>query len=522
MNARLFLAARVHAFTNQLPSANAVLVLGDRIVEVGAADRLRGAHPTAAVIDLGDVVITPGLTDAHIHITEWAIARQHVQLGRARTIEECLELIARAPAAGSWLQGRGWNPHQWGGAYPDRHQLDGIVSDRPAAFQSHDMHALWVNSAALRHAGIDAATPDPAGGRIVRDDRGEPTGMLLETAAQLAISRIPLVTEAELRAAVIDAQLELHSYGVTGVHSLPGVHLPKPEPLAILQQLVEQNALRLRVLQHISADQLADAVRLGIRSGFGDGLIRIGGVKLFLDGALGSRTAWMREPYEGSTERGVEVMPEREFRDIVRRAAQAGIATVVHAIGDAAVARAFDVLSAAPAVPAIPHRIEHVQCLPLDRAPLLGRGIVCSVQPCHLMSDWRAADRHWGKRSAATYAFRTMLDGGAVLACGSDAPVESADPRLGFYAAVARRDSAHEPAQGWQAGQALTIDEVMAGYTRGPALAAGAAETQGILRPGAYADFAAWKTDPLLCNGPELLELEVAATIVAGQVVWQV
>jgi predicted amidohydrolase YtcJ len=517
---RLFVAKRIHTFS-PAQRGNALLESDGYVERIGDARELIAGFPDAETIDLGNVVITPGLTDAHIHITEWALARQQVQLGPARDIAECLALIARTPRSGSWVQGHGWNPHQWGGEYPDRHQLDRVIADVPAAFQSHDMHALWVNSRALEHAGITSATPDPAGGRIVRDEHGEPTGMLLENAAQMMVTRVPQVSHADIVAAVLEAQRELHSYGVTGVHSFPGVHMPEPDPLPVLQQLLERGALRLRALQHISADKLDDAIHLGLRSGFGGEWIRIGGVKMFLDGALGSRTAWMREPYENSDDRGVEVLPEEDFRDTVMRAAAAGIASVVHAIGDAAVARAFDVLSAAPRVEALPHRVEHVQCFPLDRTALLGRGIVCSVQPCHLMTDWPAADRHWGSRSAATYAFRSLLDGGAVLACGSDAPVESADPRLGLYAAVARRDTQHLPRAGWHGEQCISITEVFGGYTLGAAVAAGASGVQGVLQPRAYADFAAWQQDPLLCSGAELLELDVAATIVNGEVVWQ-
>ena len=522
MKPRLYVASRVHTFDPEAPAANALLVIDGRVASVGSADHLRDAWRAADVHDFGDAVITPGLTDAHIHITEWAVARQHVQLAEAASIADCLSAIARVPAAGrAWMQGRGWNPHKWGGDYPDRHQLDSVIPTTPAAFQSHDMHALWVNSAALREAGIDAHTPDPEGGRIVRDEDGAPTGMLLETAAQLVVSRIPQVTVADMMDAVVEAQRELHGYGITGIHSFPGVHLPEPDPLPVLQQLLERDQLKLRVLQHIAVEKLDEAISLGIRSGMGGPWIRFGGVKMFLDGALGSRTAWMREPYESSSDHGVEVMALSDFTGHVQRAAAAGIATVVHAIGDAAVARAFDVLSAAPRVPALPHRIEHVQCFPRDKIGLLDRGIVCSVQPCHLMTDWPAAERHWGDRSAATYAFRTMLDHGAVLACGSDAPVESADPRLGFYAAVARRDSRHEPAGGWHAEQNIGIAEVLAGYTRGAAVAAGAAAWQGTLAVGAVADFAIWKEDPLLCNQAGLLELEVAATVVNGEVVWQ-
>jgi predicted amidohydrolase YtcJ len=522
VKARIFAGRSIHPFS-RTARGHALLTIAGRVQRVGSLPDLKREQPDAEVIDLGDVFITPGLTDAHIHITEWALARRQVQLGEARTIEECVQTIGRFAHfhAKGWLQGRGWNPHRWGGSYPNRQQLDAVIPDQPAAFQSHDMHALWVNSRALEVAGIDRSTMDPEGGRIVRDEHGEPTGMLLETAAQLVVTRIPHVTDDQIFDAVVDAQRELHQYGITGIHSFPGVHLPEPDPLPVLQQLLHRGNLKLRVLQHISAEKLPHAIQLGMRSGFGGDWLRIGGVKMFLDGALGSRTAWMRAPYENSDDCGVQVLQAENFRQTVTFAAEAGIATVVHAIGDAAVALAFDVLSAAPRVSALPHRVEHVQCFPIDRSALLKQGIVCSVQPCHLMTDWPAADRHWGKRSAQTYAFRTMLDGGAVLACGSDAPVEPADPRLGFYAAVARRDIQHNPNGGWHAEQCIMTHEVLAGYTRGAAYAAGAVGLQGVLEPGAYADFAVWTKDPFHIAPEELLDLEVSATVVNGEVVFE-
>lgn len=518
---RIYVAKHIHTFSPADVRAHALLTIGGRIDQLGDAAQLRRAYPDAELIDLGAAVITPGLTDAHIHLTEWAHARAQVQLSHAGSIDECIAIIARAPRSGGWLQGRGWNPHHWGGTYPDRHQLDRAAPDVPTALQSHDMHALWVNTRALEHAGITRDTPDPEGGRIVRAAHGEPTGMLLETAAQLVVTRIPPVGVAGILDAVLAAQRELHRFGITGVHSFPGVHLPEPDPLPVLTRLQERGELRLRVLQHISADKLEDAIRLGVRSGLGGGALRVGGIKLFLDGALGSRTAWMREPYEDSDDTGVQVLSRADFEQIVGRAAAAGIASVVHAIGDAAVTQAFEVLSAAPRVDALPHRVEHVQCFPLDRTDLLRNGIICSVQPSHLMTDWRVADRHWGERSRATYAFRTLLDGGAILACGSDAPVEPADPRLGLYAAVARRDTHHEPAHGWHDEQRISVREVLSGYTRGAAIAAGAENVQGVLQSGAYADFVAWTEDPLTCPAERLLGLTAAATVVNGELVWE-
>jgi predicted amidohydrolase YtcJ len=245
---------------------------------------------------------------------------------------------------------------------------------------------------------------------------------------------------------------------------------------------------------------------------------------MFLDGALGSRTAWMRAPYEHSTDTGVEVLSESDFREAVTRAAQHGISSVVHAIGDAAVTRALTVLVASmkAAVLALPHRVEHVQCLPADCASLLGQRVVCSVQPSHMMTDWRAADEHWGaQRANATYAFRFMLENGAVLACGSDAPVEAADPRHGLFAAVTRTDLQGEPLHGWHAEQQISAREALTAYTTGPAYAAGTATARAGLAPGALADFVAWSSDPLTIAPSALLELQPVATVVDGQIVYE-
>jgi predicted amidohydrolase YtcJ len=237
--------------------------------------------------------------------------------------------------------------------------------------------------------------------------------------------------------------------------------------------------------------------------------------------SYGSRTAWMSEPYENSTDCGVQVMTEKEFREAVEQASRRKIATVVHAIGDAAVALAFEVLNDRKfRVAALPHRVEHVQCLPRHLMQFDDR-VVCSVQPSHLMTDWRAADTHWGARAAHTYAFRFMRDRGAVLAFGSDAPVEPADPRHGLYAAVTRMDLAAEPGAGWQAAERLAVRDALAGYTLGAAHAAGIPAHQAGLNEGALADFVAWKQDPLTVEPPALLALEPAATVVGGDIVFE-
>ena len=516
-HALLLRADRIH---DPAPTHDdALLLAAGRVVARGAFDDLRRRDPGAGILDLRGCTLTPGLTDAHIHLVEWALARGHADLAGAASPADAARTAARH-AAGTpdrpWVLGGGWEPHGWTDP-PHRDLLDDLIPDRPAALRSHDLHSVWANGAALRVAGITASTPDPEGGRIERDDRGEPTGVLRENAQALVLSRVPPPAEVDRRNAVLEGQRILHRMGVTGVHCV------EPDSLGTLESIRGGGDLRLRVLQALPYDKLEDAIRLGLRSGFGGDWIRIGGIKLFLDGALGSRTALLRAPYEGTDDRGVATLPADAFREAVRRGAAAGLAMTVHAIGDAAVDLALDVLAGEGAAleGPIPHRIEHVQLVAPERLGDAGAaGIVCSVQPSHLMTDWRAADRHWGDRARTAYPFRSLAAGGAILAFGSDAPVEPPDPRHALYAATTRLDLAGEPGEGWFPRERIASGDALAACTTGPAAAAGD-RRQGRLEPGSFADVVAWDRDPLAIPAGELLEMACVASIVGGEVVWR-
>lgn len=523
----LLRASRIHA---PVPlDADALLLARGRVAAVGSFDDLRRADPDAGILDLRGCTLTPGLTDAHVHLLEWSFARRDADLAGARSAAEAARLAAAhargdpggaGPTAGGrrgeWVLGGGWQPHGWSDA-PHRRLLDEVLPGRPVVLRSHDIHSVWASTEALRRAGIGADRPDPEGGRIERDADGAPTGVLRENAQRAILAAVPAPSEADRRAAALEAQGALHRLGLTGVHCV------EPDSLGVFEALNAAGDLRLRVLQAIPLDGLEDALRLGLRSGFGGEWIRIGGVKLFLDGALGSLTALLREPYEGSDDRGVSTLAPDTFRDAVRRGSAGGLAMTVHAIGDAAVDLALDVLAEegrglrGP----VPHRIEHVQLVGPDRLEDFGAaGIVCSVQPSHLMTDWRAADRHWGGRARTAYAFRSLAAAGATLAFGSDMPVEPPDPRLGLYAAVTRTDLAGGPPGGWVPGERLTAAEALAAFTVGAARAAGDAR-QGRLEPGAFGDVVAWDRDPLTAAPGELLEVKCVLTIVGGDVVWR-
>jgi predicted amidohydrolase YtcJ len=513
----IVLADRIHTCSPDR-TVEAVLLRNGRVAATGAAADLRRRFTGARIAEFVGCSITPGLTDAHVHLTEWAFARRQVDLSGAGSAAEAAAMLSHAEPGAGWLHGRGWNPHGWSGPPPHRSLLDARVADRPVALQSHDMHTLWVNTAALRAAGITAATPDPDGGTIERDHGGEATGLLREWAGQLITQCIPRPRLEDALSAVDDAQRELHSLGITAVHSFPGVHLVEPHASAVVQRLRDTGRLAVRVLQHVSLEQLDVAIEHGFRSGAGDAWLRCGGVKMFLDGALGSRTAWLREPYEGDTSCGMQVMAAADFAAHARRAAAHGIACTVHAIGDAAVDLALDVLSDENIrVVAMPHRIEHLQCCPTERfADAARAGIVCSMQPSHLMTDWRIADAHWGAaRSRGAYAFGSLLHCGTILAFGSDVPVEPVDPRRGLFAAVTRQDERGLPACGWHAAERISAHDALTGYTVGPARAAGLPAPAGSLAPGAFADLAVWDHDP--CGAPDrLLHMRCIATFIGG------
>ncbi|MEJ2186274.1 MAG: amidohydrolase [Gemmatimonadota bacterium] len=512
----LLAARRIHTMDG--PSngqdADALLVHDGRILAVGRASELRDA--AGSTLAFPDATITPGLTDSHVHLVEWALSLRRVNVASTDSPEAAAALAASAgPGSGGWIVGHGWSRHRWGGP-PHRDVLDRHLPDTPVLLTSSDMHAAWANSAALARAGLDESVADPEGGRIARGPDGRLTGVLYDNAMPLLFAAVPTPSRAERAEATVEGQAVLHRSGITSVHTV------EPDSLGLLETLRAEDRLRLRILQHLPLARLDEAIALGLRSGFGGEWIRIGGIKMFLDGSLGSLTAWMVDPYEGTRERGMQTLATDEFRDAIRRAAAAGLAGTVHAIGDAAVGLALDVLAAPEhGVPAIPHRIEHVQLLPPDRAADAGRaGITCSVQPAHLLADWQPADRYWGReRSRRAYAFRSLRDGGAVLAFGSDMPAGPMDPRLALRAATTRQEPAGEPGGGWYPEERLSMAEALESFTVGPAMAAGRPGA-GRLAPGAQADLAIWRQDPLELGGAGIMELECRATMIAGQIVW--
>jgi predicted amidohydrolase YtcJ len=535
MAATLFHGGRIHVRSGV--SAEALLTRDGRVAAVGRSSDLAREAGTAERVDLQGGLMTPGWFDAHVHFMWWGFQMGELDLRGTKTLDEALELIARRSrelARGQWLTGGRFDKNTWG-RWPTAADLDRVTEDRPAVMRSRDGHSRWLNTAALRAAKIGNDTVAPDGGAIFRDPAGAPTGILQERASELADRAVPPATEADCDAATMRAQDEALRRGVAGVESLE-----QASSYAALRRARDRNELKLRVLMGIPHRSLAlslpttgmppqirdtatfdfeAALQTGMRTGQGDEWLRLGHVKFFTDGALGSQTAALEEPYEGTEDRGILTFDPIELRTEVARAAAGGLAVAIHAIGDRAVRVALDAIAPTRVTsPSLRQRLEHIQ---LVREEDLGRfgalGVIASMQPIHCPSDRDLADRYWGpKRNPRAYPWRTLLERGAVLAFGSDAPVEPIDPLLGIHAAVTRRRPGDRDP--WFPAQRLTLDEALHAYTAGAAFSTGREGEWGTLEVGMRCDATVVDRDLAKLKEEELLEAKVSATITDGVV----
>ncbi len=528
---------RIYTQDRRRPTASWLAIDGERILALGDQGRDHGLLAgEATVVDLGGRCVIPGLVDAHIHFEGYALGLRQLALQDVTSLDEALVRVGRRASeleAGEWLQGGRWNQADWlQQSFPTAQDLDRVAGHLPVFLVHRSGHAAWVNGRALEAAGIGPDTADPPGGQIQRDEQGRPTGMLFEEAVKLVAQRIPRLTDDQVAVAMRQAQSRLLRAGLTGFHDFDG-----PRCFRILQSLRLEGQLELRAVKNIRLKELDDALRLGLRSGFGDDWLRIGAVKMFADGALGPRTAAMLTPYEGEPgNRGMTVVDQNELLARARQASAKGLSVAVHAIGDRANRTVLDVYQALRAeefgqtsldkpidVVKLPagkrHRIEHAQLVdPDDFERFAGLGIIASMQPIHATSDMDMASRYWGERAASSYAWRTMIDSGAILAFGSDAPVEPHEPLLGIHAAVTRRrENGYPGNEGWYPSQRLTMAEAIQAYTWGAAVAAGREAQMGAIAPGRLADLTILDRDIYGIPDDELLETHVAGTVVGGR-----
>jgi predicted amidohydrolase YtcJ len=506
-----------------------VAVTGDRIVYTGdddGASRLRG--PNTRVVDLHGRLLLPGLVDAHAHLHSLGRALGEVALEGTDSAADVAARVTDAQTGavpGSWIHGRGWDQNDWAVTeFPTWRDLAGTEAN-PVYLGRVDGHALWLNRTAIDACGITRNTPDPDGGRIIRDADGEPTGVLIDNAENLVFDRVPEPAPEEVDTRLRRAIRECNRLGLVGFHDAGTT----PEVLASLRRLGAAGDLTLSVYVMLDSDYpalLAESFDAGRSEEFGGRLV-IRCVKLRADGALGSRGAALLAPYDddpGNT--GLIVQPESTLYALTAAAFEHGFQPATHAIGDRGNRLILDVYErAADAVKPVDARprVEHCQILDVDDltrfAPM---GVIASMQPTHATSDMPWAARRVGEaRLAGAYAWRSLLDSGAHLAFGSDAPVESVDPLWGIYAAVTRQDHAGNPPGGWRPGEKVTMDEALRAFTSGAAYAAFDESRAGMVAPGMRADLTIIDTNLLAGEPASILTARAVMTVVHGEIVYE-
>jgi predicted amidohydrolase YtcJ len=490
----------VRTLDAQVPTQRALAIAGERVA--GGVSVHETALASPEVVDLGGRVVLPGFSDAHVHFPTWALARSQVALDGCTSLAEALARVGAAgPQPGGVIRGHGWRSGDWpGGEEPTAARLDEVTGATPAALMAKDYHSLWLNSAALALADGDL---EVAGGVVVRDGRGEPTGVLREEAAWRFKDRHLVVPDDDYVEAMRAGLRLAAARGVTAVHDKDGWL----GALRLWQRLERGGSLTLRVWQSVPADQADALAALGLSSGLGSPLLRLGYLKVFMDGTLGSQTALL---LDGS---GVRITGRDELAAIILAGVRAGFPVAVHAIGDAANREALDAFEqtrAAWAPLGLRHRVEHAQLLdPADLPRFAALGVACSVQFTHATSDRDLADRLWAGRTGGAYAYRSLVDSGAVVANGSDAPIEELDPLAGVRAGVRRTADGRPP---WHPEQALTVEQAFAATSLAPAWLCGDERWRGRLLPGYAADLVVLDRDPW-----QDLDAEVVATMVAGR-----
>jgi predicted amidohydrolase YtcJ len=493
-----------------LPTAHALAIAGERIA--GGV----GTHETALAsperVDLGGRCVVPGFNDAHVHFPTWSVAQREVRLEGTASLREALARIGEAVGAvptGRWLRGRGWRAGDWSPTEdPTRQALDAVTGETPAALMARDYHSLWLNSAALAAADGDLQVE---GGVVERDEHGEPTGVLREESAWHFRDRYLLPPDDEFVDAMREGLRIAFARGVTAVHDKDG-WLGAPR---LWQRLLEEGSLTLRVWQSLPVEHLERIEEIGLPPRLGGDLLRVGYLKAFMDGTLGSQTARL---LDGS---GVEITSRERLVEIVHRAARLGWPVAVHAIGDAANRDALDAFEETRdqwAPRGLRPRIEHAQLLASEDIPRFGElGVAASVQFSHAPSDRDIADRLWAGMTDRAYAYRSLHETGALLANGSDAPIEELDPLAGICAGVLRTLDERE---GWHAEQAVSVEQALEATTVNPAWLAGDERRRGKLLPGYLADLVVLDRDVLTIAPEELPEVRVVATMVGGRWVY--
>ena len=517
--------------------AQAVAMVDGRILAVGTSEQIRAyAGPDSRVIDIQGRLVVPGFIDSHVHFLNGGSQLLALDLKDARSEAEFVRRLgekAKTLPPGQWIQGGNWDEQAWPSAkLPTRKLIDAVTAKNPVFIGRYDGHAALANSLALKMAGLGKTTPEPPGGVIVRDGKGEPTGVLKDAAQDLVGRRVPRPSQTDMEQALRAALKEAARFGVTSVHNIT-VDSESADgsftgEIHLLRRAELEGWLTCRMYEIVPLAQGKKLAEAGLSRDMGSDFLKLGAVKAFADGSLGSATAWMFEPFaDDPGNRGLPMVlmnPPAKMEEPIRSAAQAQIQPAIHAIGDRAVAEVLDLYARVgggdPA--AYRFRIEHAQHVRAEDFARFGKlGVVASMQPYHAIDDGRWAEKRIGpERARTSYAWRSMLKAGAPLAFGSDWPVAPLSPLLGIYAAVTRATLDGKHPEGWVPEERLTVEDALRAYTQGSAFAAFEEKEKGSIAPGKLADLVVLAQDLFSIPPEKIKEARVALTIVGGKVVY--
>jgi hypothetical protein len=528
----------LHTMDAQKPRAQALAVKAGRIMAVGDNDEISAlADSKTERVNLNGRLGIPGMMDSHFHFYDWAMGRQQLDLARVKSLDELLNQVARAAEKlprENWILGQGWNESDWSEhTMPRRDHLDAMAPAHPVALWRCDLHLVSVNSRALELAGIDETTPDPPDGVIEKDSSGRPTGILRELAPNLVKAVIPTPSADELVAAMRDGIKYLHTLGLTGLHDVRLMGGLEGAPaLKAWQLLNEKGKLDLRCWVSLAGECIEEAIALGLRTGLGDECLRIGHLKYFADGGMGARTAWMLEPYLDA-EYGMPLGSMAELSRSIAAAEKAGLAVMVHAIGDRTNREVITILERLAKLrnetkersivpPVLPHRIEHTQMIRSEDIQRLAKlKVAACVQPHNMILDINMIEESVGPRGRWTYAYKEMIDAGIPVLLSSDAPVCDPSPLVGIHAAVTRQRRDGTPAGGWYPEQRISVEDAVRGYTTAPAAFYGQSREMGTLTPGKRADMTVLDRDIFGVDPMEIADTRVEMTIFDGRIVYR-
>lgn len=527
----LFIDSKAYTLDKENLKVEAIAIKDGKIFDLGSSSEIMANYKSKEIINLSGCFIYPGFTDGHAHILGEGGRLQTLDLVGTTSVDQILEMVKNKVSGvknGDWIIGRGWDQNNWKRKeFPVAKQLDQVAPSNPVLLRRIDGHAAWVNSLAMKIASIDNKTEDPVGGRIIRDSKGNPTGVFIDNAIDLIGKIVPSLTGDEIKERLKLALNECAKYGLTEVHDM-GVD---QDIINQYKKLIDAKECPIRIYAAIDygSPTLEDYFKRGPEIGYGDGLLTIRAIKLYMDGALGSRGAALIDAYnDDPNNRGLTMISDGEMDSVCREALVKGFQVCTHAIGDRAnnlTLNAYErILKTLPEKAESPRwRIEHAQILlPSDIGRFKKNGIIPSMQPTHATSDMDWVESRIGEeRAKNAYAWRSILETESIIIGGSDFPVEFVNPLLGFYAAITRQDVYGSPSGGWYPEQVMNRHEALRAFTKWPAYGAFQEKEKGTLEIRKWADLTILSKDIMEIPPEEILNTEVVMTIVGGKIVYK-